>query len=153
MGNCPTARYGEGVSWNIRAGHGCVGCVMPDFWDQMGPAYKRLPAPIPFLPNVTTDMVGAAAVGAVGAVVVAHSVGMGIRFKRRARIARREALAAAEGVAVAEAVDVLPLDGEPDAEPADDGPAADHAPEEPAADHAADPVAAEADAPAGTEER
>jgi hydrogenase small subunit len=113
MGNCPTARYGDGVSWNIRAGHGCVGCVVPDFWDQMGPAYRRLPAPIPFFPNITTDMVGAAMVGGIGAVAGVHAVGMGVRFKRRGRIARREALAAAEGVAVAEAVEVLPVDAEP----------------------------------------
>jgi hydrogenase small subunit len=119
MGNCPTVRYGEGVSWNIRAGHGCVGCVMPDFWDQMGPAYKRLPGPIPFLPNVTTDMVGVAMVGGIGAVAAVHAVGMGVRFKRRARAERREALAAAESVAVAEAVDVLPLDQDPAATPGD----------------------------------
>ncbi len=140
MGNCPTARYGEGVSWNIRAGHGCVGCVTPEFWDQMGPAYKRLPAPIPFLPNVTTDMVGALAVGGIGAVAGVHAVGMGIRFKRRGRIARREAFAAAEGVALAEAVDTLPPDEEPT-----EAPAADAAPP--------DPAATEGDAPAGTEER
>jgi len=162
MGNCPTARYGEGVSWNIRAGHGCVGCVMPDFWDQMGPAYKRLPAPIPFLPNISTDMVGAAMVGGIGAVAGAHAVGMGIRFKRRARVARRAALAAAEGVAVAEAVEVLPLDEEPagptgavlaeTAEPETAEPET-AKPEAPAPEAAPDPATTEGDAPAGTEER
>ncbi len=108
MGNCPTVRYGEGVSWNIRAGHGCIGCVTPDFWDQMGPAYRRLPSPVPFFPNLTTDLVGAAMVGGIGAVAAVHSVGMSVRFRRRARIERREALAAAEGAAAAEAVDHTP---------------------------------------------
>ena len=150
MGNCPTARYGEGVSWNIRAGHGCVGCVTPEFWDQMGPAYKRLPAPIPFLPNVTTDMVGALAVGGIGAVASVHAVGMGIRFKRRGRIARREALAAAEGVAVAEAVDTLPPDEEPVENVAAEPVAAAPEPEAPVAP---DPATTEGAAPAGTEER
>jgi hydrogenase small subunit len=117
MGNCPTVRYGEGVSWNIRAGHGCVGCVMPDFWDQMGPAYKRLPPPLPFFPNITTDMVGAAMVAGIGAVAGVHAVGMGVRYKRRARSARREGLAAAEGVAVAEAVDAVTIDEEPEVAP------------------------------------
>jgi len=150
MGNCPTARYGAGVSWNVRAGHGCVGCVMPDFWDQMGPAYKRLPAPVPFLPNVTTDMVGAAMVVGVGAAAGVHAVGMGARFKRRARNERREALAAAEGVAVAEAVDALP----PDEVTAD---AAGTAPEgapvvTPVAD-VPDPATAEGDSPTGAEVR
>lgn len=156
MGNCPTARYGEGVSWNVRAGHGCVGCVTPEFWDLMGPAYKRLPAPIPFLPNVTTDMVGALAVGGIGAVASAHAVGMGIRFKRRGRIARREALAAAEGVAVAEAVDTLPPEEEPAEASLVDAaaPPVSAEPEAPAAAAAApDPATTEGDAPAGTEER
>jgi hydrogenase small subunit len=147
MGNCPTVRYGEGVSWNIRAGHGCIGCVTTDFWDQMGPAYKRLPGPIPFLPNVTTDQVGALAVGAVGAVAAAHAVGMGVRFKRRARIERREALAVAEGVAIAEAVEAPdPAGAAP--EPAEPGGQR----QEPAA--AVPPTHSEpGDAPAGTEER
>ncbi|HYO43778.1 MAG TPA: hypothetical protein VES19_11325, partial [Candidatus Limnocylindrales bacterium] len=93
---------------------------------------------IPFLPNVTTDMVGAAMVGGIGVVAGVHAVGMGIRFKRRARIARGEALAAAEGVAVAEAVEGLPPDGEP------------------AEDQAAgteESAAIEGDEPAGTGER
>ena len=106
MGNCPTVRYGDAVSWNVRAGHGCEGCVTPDFWDAMGPAYLRLPSPVPFFPNMTVDMVGAAAVGAVAVVAGVHSVGMGVRYKRRARIERGQALAGAEGVAVAEAVEV-----------------------------------------------
>jgi hydrogenase small subunit len=108
MGNCPVVRYGEGASWNIRAGHGCIGCVTKDFWEQMGPAYRRLPSPVPFFPNLTTDLVGAAVVGGVGAVAAVHAVGMGARYRRRARIERREALAAAEGAAVAEAVDRTP---------------------------------------------
>ena len=91
MGNCPTVRYGSGVSWNVRAGAGCVGCVATDSWDQMGPAYRRLPSPVPFFPNLTTDMVGAAVVGGVAAVAGVHAVGMSTRYKRRARIERREA--------------------------------------------------------------
>ena len=89
MANCPTIRYGEGASWNVRAGHGCVGCTMPDFWDNMGSAYRRLPPVIPFLPNITADHVGAAMVGGIGAVAGAHAVGMGIRYKRRAILERR----------------------------------------------------------------
>ena len=42
--NCPTARFASRVSWPVRAGTGCIGCTMPDFWDQMGPAYARLRA-------------------------------------------------------------------------------------------------------------
>ena len=49
--NCPTAMYAGRTSWAVKAGHGCIGCTMPDFWDSMGPAYSRLPAPLPFAPQ------------------------------------------------------------------------------------------------------
>ena len=32
--NCPTVKYNEGISWPIGAGHGCIGCSEPEFWDQ-----------------------------------------------------------------------------------------------------------------------
>ena len=52
--NCPT-QVRRGASWNVLAGHGCIGCTMPGFWDAMGGAYQRLPAPLPFLPDVPSD--------------------------------------------------------------------------------------------------
>jgi hydrogenase small subunit len=123
MANCPTVRYGDGASWNVRAGHGCVGCTMPDFWDAMGSAYRRLPPVVPFLPNVNVDMVGAAMVGGIGAVAGVHAVGMGIRFQRRAAIARHEAATAA--VAVAEPPEATPPDVmPPDATPPETPPEA-----------------------------
>jgi hydrogenase small subunit len=94
MANCPTVRYGDGASWNVRAGHGCIGCTMPDFWDAMGPAYRRLPSPLPFLPNLTVDTIGTAMVAGVGAVAGTHAVGMTIRTRRAAAAGRRQAAAA-----------------------------------------------------------
>lgn len=38
--NCPTVRWNEGTSWPVAAGHGCIGCALPDFWD-LG-AYKTV---------------------------------------------------------------------------------------------------------------
>jgi hydrogenase small subunit len=90
MGNCPTVKYGEKISWNVRAGHGCIGCMTPSFWNEMGPAYKRLPPPLFFLPNVTTDMLGGGLLAGIGGVAGVHAVGMGVRFKRRRMIAARE---------------------------------------------------------------
>ena len=107
MGNCPTVRYGEKVSWNVRSGHGCMGCMTTSFWNEMGSAYKRLPAPIPFLPNVTTDMVGGLVMGGLGGVVGVHAVGMGVRFKRRRMIAAREKAASAAAMVAPAAVAVL----------------------------------------------
>ncbi len=32
--NCPIVRYNDGTSWPIGAGHPCIGCSEPNFWDQ-----------------------------------------------------------------------------------------------------------------------
>lgn len=32
--NCPTIRWNEGTSWPVMAGHPCIGCSEPKFWDQ-----------------------------------------------------------------------------------------------------------------------
>jgi len=37
--NCSIIRYNEGVNWPIGAGHGCIGCSEPGFWDKY--AYER----------------------------------------------------------------------------------------------------------------
>ena len=162
MGNCPTVRYGNGVSWNIRAGAGCIGCVTTDSWDQMGPAYRRLPSPVPFFPNLTADMVGAAVLGGVAAVAGVHAVGMGVRFKRRARNERRAALATAEGMAVAGAADEAAeagvraaedVAGTADAGAADGGAADAGAADAGAADAGAPPAGDGSEAPAAPEER
>jgi hydrogenase small subunit len=31
--NCPAVRWNDGVSWPVQAGHGCIGCSEPGFWD------------------------------------------------------------------------------------------------------------------------
>ena len=84
--NCPTQKYADGTSWPVRAGHGCIGCTMPRFWDSMGPAYARLPAPLPFAPNISADFIGAAVVAGVAGVTVVHGGASYVR-ERRARAA------------------------------------------------------------------
>jgi len=37
--NCPAVRYNDGTSWPVKAGHGCIGCSEPDFWDFEGGVY------------------------------------------------------------------------------------------------------------------
>jgi hydrogenase small subunit len=79
--NCPTVRWNEGTSWPVGAGHGCIACAAPDFWEMN--AYETVPiegaTPPAGYPEVqeegvspvTTGVVGAAAgvaVGVVGAV-------------------------------------------------------------------------------------
>jgi hydrogenase small subunit len=115
--NCPTVRYAEGTSWNVRAGHGCIGCTMPNFWDAMSPFYRRLPSPIPFLPNATADGVGSLLVGAVGATAAVHGAGMFLRQRRKGRLERRAALVAAEPVAVPVAAAAPAVEAETVSEP------------------------------------
>jgi len=70
--NCPTVRFNDRTSWPVKAGHGCVGCTMPRFWDQMSPFYRRLSNPPGFAVDVTADQIGLGLVGVVTALSVAH---------------------------------------------------------------------------------
>jgi hydrogenase small subunit len=77
--NCPIVRWNEHTSWPIGAGHGCVGCSEPHFWDTMTPFYNRLPnVPAVGLP---VDKVGIGIVGGVTAAFAAHGVISAIRAK------------------------------------------------------------------------
>jgi len=98
--NCPTVGYASGTSWPVQAGHGCIGCTMPRFWDAMGPAYARLPPPLPFAPNVTADQVGHAAIASVAAVTVVHGAASWVRG-RGTRDAEHPVAIASPGVVTA----------------------------------------------------
>ena len=91
--NCATALYAGGTSWNVKAGHGCIGCTMPRFWDAMGPAYARLPSPLPFAANITTDQVGLALVGGVAGVTAVHGALTYARELRNRAMSHRRVLA------------------------------------------------------------
>ena len=41
--NCPEVRWNGGTSWPVGAGHGCIGCTEPNFWDTLSPIYTPLP--------------------------------------------------------------------------------------------------------------
>ncbi len=96
--NCPTARYADGTSWPVKAGHGCVGCTMPGFWDAMSPFYRRLPSPLPFSPTVSADQIGQALVGGVAGLTVVHATASYVRQRRIGAEERREVpVAVADG--------------------------------------------------------
>ena len=40
--NCSTVKWNDGTSWPVQAGHPCIGCSEPNFWDKMSPFYKSL---------------------------------------------------------------------------------------------------------------
>ena len=39
--NCPTQKFNHATSWPVQAGHPCIGCSEPDFWDVMTPFYRE----------------------------------------------------------------------------------------------------------------
>jgi len=39
--NCPVAKFNDGTSWPVEAGHPCIGCSEPDFWDGMTPFFEE----------------------------------------------------------------------------------------------------------------
>jgi [NiFe] hydrogenase small subunit len=40
--NCPIAKFNDGTSWPVEAGHPCIGCSEPGFWDNFTPFFESL---------------------------------------------------------------------------------------------------------------
>ncbi|BCA81052.1 hydrogenase small subunit [Desulfuromonas sp. AOP6] len=77
--NCPSVRYNEGTSWPVMAGHGCIGCAEPGFWDTMTPFYRRLPQVPGFGVEVTADQIGVGLAVGTAAAFAAHGVASAFR--------------------------------------------------------------------------
>lgn len=91
--NCPTQRYNMKTSWPVGAGHGCVGCSEPYFWDTMTPFYKRLPNVPGFGVEYTADKIGAGIAIATAAAFGAHGIISAVRereFREKDREAKKE---------------------------------------------------------------
>lgn len=82
--NCPSVRWNEGTSWPVGAGHGCIGCSEPGFFDADSPFYERLPNVPGFGAQTTANDVGIGLVAATGAAVAAHAVISIVRDRFRA---------------------------------------------------------------------
>jgi [NiFe] hydrogenase small subunit len=39
--NCPSVKFNDATSFPMQAGHPCIGCSEPDFWDTMAPFYQK----------------------------------------------------------------------------------------------------------------
>lgn len=111
--NCPVVRWNDGTNWPIGAGHGCIACASPKFWERMSPFYDRLPGVKMFGVDVDAQTIG---LGAVGFVAVATAVHAGGVVARRARERSRKATVAPDGTVVVE----TPSEPAPSA-PAGDG--------------------------------
>jgi hydrogenase small subunit len=83
--NCPAIGWNDGVSWPVAAGHGCIGCAAPKFWDTMSPFYRRLPQVPGFGVETTADQIGLGLTIATAAAFAAHGVASAIRRKAGGR--------------------------------------------------------------------
>jgi hydrogenase small subunit len=61
---CATTKWNDGTSFPIEAGHPCLGCSEPDFWDGGG-FYKAISTPTADIMKTATYAIGAGAVAGV----------------------------------------------------------------------------------------
>lgn len=96
--NCPIVRWNDGMNWPVGAGHGCIACAAPDFFERA--MYEPVPidiaSPPDFYPSVeqpkpAMTTAGAATLGAVGGLIV----GAGAAATVAASQARRKTAEAA----------------------------------------------------------
>ena len=73
--NCSRERFNQHTSWPVQAGHGCIGCSEPDFWDAMAP-YEEPLANKKFESvnaDATADKVGITILTVAGVAIAAHA--------------------------------------------------------------------------------
>ncbi len=88
--NCPLVEYNEGTSWPIKAGHPCIGCSEPQFWDTMTPFYRRLPEVPGLSVESNVDTVGLALAGVTAVAIGAHAVGTVLRKREEGETQDKE---------------------------------------------------------------
>lgn len=82
-GNCGKVRFNDAVSWPIMAGHGCMGCTEPGFWDTMAPLEKPIDEKTLGGGEKTVDNIGIALLGATVAGIGVHAGLMAVRHRDR----------------------------------------------------------------------
>jgi hydrogenase small subunit len=81
---CPITQWNSHTSWPIGAGHPCIGCTEPQFWDTMTPFYNRLPNTKGIAVERTADLLGGVlAVGAVAGIAVHATVTTASRMRAK----------------------------------------------------------------------
>ncbi|MDI3298777.1 MAG: hydrogenase small subunit [Bacillota bacterium] len=82
--NCSLIRWNQGTSWPVRAGHGCIGCSEPAFWDSMTPFEQPLGEKVYGSAagigiDAKANTVGEWALGIAAAGIAAHAVATSLR--------------------------------------------------------------------------
>ncbi len=72
--NCPQIRFNSHTSWPVMAGHGCIGCSEPDFWDTMADFEQPLSNQPVRGVDVTADKIGTVVLGVAAVGIAAHAV-------------------------------------------------------------------------------
>jgi hydrogenase small subunit len=81
---CPIFLWNTRTSWPIGAGHPCIGCTEPNFWDTMTPFYGRLPNVGGFAVEQRADTIGAAlAIGAAAGIATHAAATVFTQIRRR----------------------------------------------------------------------
>jgi len=80
---CPIFQWNTRTSWPIGAGHPCIGCTEPFFWDTMTPFYGRLPNVAGFGVESTVDTIGLGLAAGAVAGVAAHAIATGVHRARQ----------------------------------------------------------------------
>lgn len=81
---CPIFQWNTRTSWPIGAGHPCIGCTEPNFWDTMTPFYGRLPNVGGFPVEQRVDTIGAAlAIGAAAGIATHAAATVYTQITRR----------------------------------------------------------------------
>ena len=83
--NCSQERFNSHTSWPIQAGHGCIGCSEPNFWDNMGPFEEPL-----------GDRLYKSVFGGLGSDAVADKIGIGVLALTGVAIAAHAVIASAK---------------------------------------------------------
>ncbi|MCV6608571.1 MAG: hydrogenase small subunit [Campylobacterales bacterium] len=76
--NCSKNKFNNGASWPVQAGHGCIGCSEPDFWDTMGPyeepkGNRLYDTPFGLGADATADKIGLGVLAATGVGIAVHA--------------------------------------------------------------------------------
>lgn len=89
---CPIFQWNTRTSWPIGAGHPCIGCTEPFFWDTMAPFYGRLPNVAGIGIENKVDLIGAGLAAGAIAGIAAHAAATSIyQIRHRRTIAEQGA--------------------------------------------------------------